>query len=113
MHFFCLVRKIPYATGNPLTCLFGVVSCPNYTYEAGAWISFSIMTQCLPGNTFDHPTFHYIFFTLNYLFLFLAALFAAAGIYQMSVWALGKHRNYKKEFDKYPKGRKAIFPFIL
>ena len=43
------VRKIPRATSNPLTALFNFVSCPNYTYEFGAWMSFSIMTQCLPG----------------------------------------------------------------
>ena len=42
-----------------------------------------------------------------------AALFAFAGMYQMSVWALGKHRNYKKEFADYPKQRKAIVPFVL
>jgi len=84
------VRKIPVPTGNPLTCLFNVVSCPNYTYEIGAWICFSIMTQCVP-----------------------AGLFTLAGAYQMIVWALGKHRNYRKEFEKYPRGRKAIFPFII
>ncbi len=43
-------RRIPKATGNPFTQLFGFVSCPNYTYEALAWFSFSLMTQCLPGN---------------------------------------------------------------
>ena len=33
------------------------------------------MTQCLP-----------------------AGLFTLAGAYQMTVWALGKHRNYRAEF---------------
>lgn len=42
-----------------------------------------------------------------------AFLFAIAGGWQMAVWALGKHRNYRKEFSDYPKGRKAIFPFVL
>lgn len=84
------VRKIPVADANPLTALFNFVSCPNYTYEFLAWLSFSILTQCLPS-----------------------FLFALAGVYQMAVWALGKHRNYKKEFKDYPKGRKAIIPFIL
>jgi very-long-chain enoyl-CoA reductase len=83
-------RCIPVATSNPLTFLFNFVSCPNYTYEFMAWASFTVMTQCLP-----------------------AGLFALAGFYQMSVWALGKHRNYKKEFSNYPKSRKAILPFIL
>lgn len=83
-------RKIPVATSNPFTWLFNVVSCPNYTYEVLSWVYFTAMTQCLP-----------------------AGLFTLAGLYQMTVWALGKHKNYKKEFPKYPKGRKAIFPFII
>jgi len=82
-------RKIPYPTSNPFTGLFSLVSCPNYTYEIGAWVAFTIMTQCIP-----------------------AGLFTLAGAYQMTVWALGKHRNYRKEFKDYPR-RKAIFPFIL
>jgi very-long-chain enoyl-CoA reductase len=82
-------RKIPVPDGNPLTALFSLVSCPNYTYEVGAWLSFTVMTQCLP-----------------------AGLFAVAGAYQMTMWALGKHRNYQKEFKDYPR-RKAIIPFLL
>lgn len=31
----------------------------------------------------------------------------------MTVWAIGKHKAYKKEFSQYPKTRKAIIPFIL
>jgi len=84
------VRKIPYPTGNPFTQLFRFVSCPNYSYEFYAWLSFTVMTQCLP-----------------------AGLFCAAGMYQMTVWAMGKHRNYKKEFKSYPKGRKSIIPFLI
>ncbi|KAK2582892.1 hypothetical protein KPH14_008966 [Odynerus spinipes] len=84
------VRKIPVATGNIFTSLFNFVSCPNYTYEVGSWIGFTIMTSCLP-----------------------AGLFAIAGAYQMTMWALGKHRAYKKEFSQYPKNRKAIVPFLL
>lgn len=83
-------RKIPVPTINPFTILFNFVSCPNYTYEVYSWIFFTIMTQCLP-----------------------AGLFAAAGFFQMTLWAFGKHRNYKKEFPNYPKGRKAIIPFLL
>ena len=84
------VRNIPVPDGNPFTNLFNMVSCPNYTYEIGSWVSFSLMTSCLP-----------------------AMLFAIAGAYQMAIWALGKHRNYRKEFKDYPKSRRAIFPFIL
>lgn len=84
------VRRIPVPDGNPFTLLFNSVSCPNYTYEVGSWMFFTIMTKCAP-----------------------AGLFAAAGCYQMTVWAISKHRNYKKEFPDYPKGRKAIIPFVL
>lgn len=28
------------------------------------------------------------------------------------IWAAGKHRNYKKEFPNYPKGRTPIVPFL-
>jgi very-long-chain enoyl-CoA reductase len=32
----------------------------------------------------------------------------------MTEWAVKKHKAYKQEFgDKYPRGRKAIFPFII
>lgn len=83
-------RRIPQPTGNPFTWLFSLVSCPNYTYEVASWLSFSGLTSCLP-----------------------ALLFCSAGFYQMALWALGKHRNYKKEFKDYPRGRKAIVPFLL
>lgn len=83
-------RKIPKPTSNPFTSLFNFVSCPNYTYEIAAWISFSLMTQALP-----------------------AFLFTLAGGGQMVIWALGKHRNYRKEFPNYPRGRKSIIPFVI
>jgi len=83
-------RRIPKATSNPLTFLFNFVSCPNYTYEAGAWFSFSVLSQSLP-----------------------ALIFAVVGLAQMTLWALGKHKNYKQEFKDYPRGRKAIVPFII
>lgn len=84
------VRRIPVPNGNPLTVLFKYVSCPNYTYEFGAWLGFTLLTSCLP-----------------------AGVFAAAGMFQMSLWALGKHKNYRAEFKDYPRMRKAIVPFVL
>eukprot|EP00118_Oscarella_pearsei_P028552 m.2465 g.2465 ORF g.2465 m.2465 type:complete len:313 (+) comp8668_c0_seq1:45-983(+) len=83
-------RRIPNPDANPLTKLFNYVSCPNYTYETIAWIGFTGMTQTAA-----------------------AALFTFAGFAQMASWALGKHRNYKKEFPDYPRHRKAIVPFLL
>lgn len=84
------VRKIPVPDWNLFNKLFNLVSCPNYTYEVGSWIGFTLMTSCVP-----------------------AGLFTFAGFYQMAVWALGKHRNYVKEFKDYPRSRKSIVPFLL
>uniref|UniRef100_A0A0K0EXE3 very-long-chain enoyl-CoA reductase n=1 Tax=Strongyloides venezuelensis TaxID=75913 RepID=A0A0K0EXE3_STRVS len=84
------VRKIPKPDGNPFTLLFNYVSCPNYSYEFYTWIGFSIMTQSLPS-----------------------VIFTVAGFIQMSIWALQKHRNYRKEFIDYPKKRKAIIPYLI
>ncbi|XP_048027231.1 very-long-chain enoyl-CoA reductase [Megalobrama amblycephala] len=83
-------KKIPYPTKNPFTWIFVLVSCPNYTYELGSWLGFTLMTQCVPV----------LFFTV-------------VGFIQMTVWAKGKHRSYLKEFKEYPTLRSPILPFIL
>ncbi|KAI0787743.1 3-oxo-5-alpha-steroid 4-dehydrogenase-domain-containing protein [Fomes fomentarius] len=78
-------RAIPNGYG------FSLISCPNYFFETLAWTSIAVMTGS-----------------------YAAYLFLAVSTYQMAVWAIKKHRNYKKEFGKeYPRGRKAMFPFIL
>nr|XP_023996639.1 very-long-chain enoyl-CoA reductase-like [Salvelinus alpinus] len=83
-------KRIPYPTRNPFTWLFFFVSCPNYTYEVGTWLSFSIMTQCVP-----------------------VALFTLLGFIQMTIWARGKHTMYTREFTDYPELRSAIIPLFL
>lgn len=83
-------RRIPKPDGNPLSLLFNLVSCPNYTYEVLAWTSFTVMTQSLP-----------------------ALIFTAVGFAQMTIWAQQKHKQYRKEFPDYPKGRKSIVPFLI
>ncbi|KPP58116.1 very-long-chain enoyl-CoA reductase-like [Scleropages formosus] len=83
-------RKIPHPSKNPFTWLFFFVSCPNYTYEVGAWISLTIMTQTLP-----------------------VAVFTVMGFVQMAVWAKEKHKTYNREFKNYPKLRMSIIPFIF
>uniref|UniRef100_A0A3B4ZJD7 Very-long-chain enoyl-CoA reductase-like n=1 Tax=Stegastes partitus TaxID=144197 RepID=A0A3B4ZJD7_9TELE len=83
-------KKIPYPTKNPFTWIFWLVSCPNYTYELGSWIGFTVMTQCVP-----------------------VAFFTIVAFIQMTVWAKGKHRSYLKEFRDYPTLRSSILPFIL
>ncbi len=48
------------------------------------------------------------------LFARAAAFFTVVAVAQMAAWAIKKQRRYVKEFGKeYPRGRKAIFPFIL
>ena len=78
-------RGIPRGWG------FGLVSCANYFWETMGWIMFCILTR---GIT-------------SVLFLVVSAV-------QMLIWAIKKHKTYKKEFgDKYPRGRKAMSPFII
>jgi very-long-chain enoyl-CoA reductase len=78
-------RGIPKGWG------FDLVSCANYFWEALCWLSFSVLTQCLGA---------YLFTTVSFL--------------QMLDWALKKHRRYRKDFgDKYPRGRKAMVPFLI
>ncbi|KDQ24915.1 hypothetical protein PLEOSDRAFT_1047157 [Pleurotus ostreatus PC15] len=78
-------RGIPYGYG------FGLVSCPNYLFETVGWLVICVMTNSIAA---------WLFFVIS------------TG--QMAIWAAKKHRNYKKEFGKdYPRGRKAMIPFIF
>lgn len=65
------VRKIPLPTGNPFTLLFNFVSCPNYTYEIGAWVSFTIMTQCLPGKNLREDIGNFVGYVVIYYYFCL------------------------------------------
>lgn len=47
-------RRVPFPDGNPFTYLFNFVSCPNYTYEVGAWLAYTVMTQSLSGNVYEN-----------------------------------------------------------
>jgi len=77
-------RGIPKGWG------FGLVSCANYFWEACVWTIFAVQAQVLGG----------------YVFMFFS-------VYQMLEWAIKKHKRYIAEFPNYPKGRKAMFPFII
>ena len=72
--------------------LFDYVACPNYTFEVFSWVGFSIMTN-IP--------FSYAFTIVGFL--------------QMTDWALKKHKEYKKTYDKeyIALKRKAIVPFLI
>jgi len=76
-------RRIPYGYG------FDLVSCPNYFFETIAWLAISILSG------------HWS-----------SWLFTIVAFGQMYIWAVKKHRQYKKEFPEYPRGRKAVIPFI-
>lgn len=82
-------RKIPKGF------LFEFVSCPNYFLEITQWVVYAWMIQSISG-----------------------LVFAVMGGGQMLIWALEKHRSYKKEFDgkdgrlKYP-NRKVLIPFLF
>ncbi|NXX44947.1 TECRL protein, partial [Tricholaema leucomelas] len=80
----------PSPTYNPFTWLFLLVSCPNYTYEVGSWISFTVMTQTLP-----------------------VGIFAFLMIIQMSLWAQKKHRLYLKRFYPEVRRKAAMIPIIF
>jgi len=77
-------RAIPQGYG------FSLVSFPNYFFECLAWFAIACMTGSWTAYGF---------------------LIVSTG--QMYIWAAKKHAAYKKEFGSaYPKGRKAMFPFI-
>ncbi|NXS82787.1 TECRL protein, partial [Erpornis zantholeuca] len=81
---------VPSPTYNPFTWLFLLVSCPNYTYEAGSWISFTVMTQTLP-----------------------VGIFAFLMVIQMSLWAQKKHKLYLKRFYPEVRRKAAMIPIIF
>jgi very-long-chain enoyl-CoA reductase len=71
--------------------LFSLVSCPNYSAEAAAWVAWTVLTHVAAS-----------------------AVFTLVGFATMSAWALQKHEAYKKADPSYARlGRKAIVPFLL
>jgi protein-S-isoprenylcysteine O-methyltransferase Ste14 len=69
--------------------MFELVSCPNYLGEILEWIGWAVATWSLPGLAF--------------------ALWTAANLVPR---AGTNHRWYLKEFEDYPKKRKALLPFV-
>lgn len=70
--------------------LYRWISCPNYFGEILEWIGWAILTWSLPGLVF--------------------AVWTAANL---APRAITHHAWYRRTFPDYPKGRKAIVPFIL
>lgn len=77
-------RGIPQGLG------FNLVTCPNYLFEAIAWIGVALVNRSLS-----------------------TILFIVIAVGQMGVWAWKKEKRYRKEFgDKYKRKRYAILPGI-
>lgn len=74
----------------PKGFLFEYVSCPNYLGEIIEWIGWAVLTWSPAGLSF--------------------AVWTAANLVPR---ALHYHRWYRATFSYYPRGRKAILPFVL
>jgi very-long-chain enoyl-CoA reductase len=77
-------RGIPFGWG------FNQVSCANYLWEACAWSSFAVVSN-----------------------VWGSWLFLVVSFIQMLIWAIKKHKRYQKEFNDYPKSRKAMIPYLI
>lgn len=69
--------------------LFEMVSCPNYFGEVVEWLGWAVMTWSWVGFGF---------------FLYTCA--------NLVPRARASHKWYLRKFDDYPKGRKAVVPFL-
>lgn len=70
--------------------LFTYISCPNHLGEMIEWIGFAILVWSLP-----------------------ALSFAVWTIINLAPRAIDHHRWYLSRFVDYPKGRKALIPFVV
>jgi len=118
--------------GIPRGPLFAKVSCPNYTTEIAGWSVVWFMTGDFWCTSVSLVTFHppslpnqlsksyslpSSLAPIDESILILRSsggVFTIVGATIMAKWAIGKHHKYRGDFgDKYPRGRKAIFPWIL
>jgi very-long-chain enoyl-CoA reductase len=77
-------RGIPHGLG------FGLVTCPNYMFEAIAWAGIALISWSLS-----------------------TVIFAAAAIGQMAVWANKKESKYRREFgEEYQRKRYTMIPGV-
>jgi very-long-chain enoyl-CoA reductase len=87
---------------------FDLVTCPNYTFEILAWTAVAAMSGSWAGKHCAPYANDYHAYDCH-----AAWLFVAVSGYQMTAWAVKKHKQYKKEFgNTYPR-RRVIFPFIF
>jgi len=99
-HHYLLAHLRPKGvTGHviPSGGMFGLLSCPHYFFELVSWVGFMLVSQVSVGS-------------IAFLVLSIVVLIPRS---------LEKHNKYRAEFDGqkgkalYPKGRKALIPFIL
>jgi protein-S-isoprenylcysteine O-methyltransferase Ste14 len=76
--------------GIPRGGLYRLISCPNYFGELLQWCGWALATWSLAGLSF--------------------AVFTAANLVPR---ALSHHRWYREQFNDYPRGRRAVIPFVL
>lgn len=97
-------RAVPYGYG------FNWVSFPNYFFEILGWVAFTVMTGSWASEESFPPTQ-----TAHTLTGFRSGLlFLVVGSGTMALWAVQKHKKYKKEFGSaYPRNRKIIVPFVF
>ncbi len=74
----------------PSGWLFNYISCPHYFGEIIEWGGWALVTWSLPGLAF---------------FLFTLANLFPRGV--------ASHKWYKNKFPGYPRGRKALIPFLI
>lgn len=85
-----LRRKSEGGYRIPQGGLFRLVSCPNYLGEIVEWIGWAVATWSLPGLAFS--------------------LFTIANL---APRAVAHHRWYRRTFADYPRGRRALVPFLV
>lgn len=94
-----LLRRLRGGDGSPRMIprgfLFASVSCPHYFFEIVSWVGFTMVAGSAA-----------------------AAVFMLASAAILTTWATQRHRAYLREFDgregreAYPRGRKALIPFV-
>jgi protein-S-isoprenylcysteine O-methyltransferase Ste14 len=84
------LRKIKKGYFIPKGGLFKYISCPNFFGEILEWLGFALMTSNIGSLSF------FIWTCCNLI-----------------PRALAHHSWYKNKFNKYPKQRKAILPFLI
>lgn len=74
----------------PLGGLFDKISCPNLFGEIIEWSGYAILCWNLPAVSF--------------------LVWTIANLLPRALW---HHKWYNRQFEEYPTGRKALFPYIL